>query len=261
MHKEQSTSYTSYPEYPVDSYPMYTSNYTTDTYNSNHDSSYPSEDNLPPTPPRPLTPPPPPPPATIVHATEPKTSDTYEYNYTKEERQSKPTSTTITTNTPNRPLTVKLQLSKRQHSMPEDQYKRCEAIVKELKKPKYQSISWPFLNPVDADAWGATDYYEIIKHPMDMSTYEKKLRHGEYDDEEELAQDIRLMFRNCYAYNPPGHDINKFGHQLEQVFEKYWDKLHQNKKKSSSKKRQTSHKGESLRVCIYKDAIETHFIF
>lgn len=144
---------------------------------------------------------------------------------------------------PHRPLTVKLQL-KRSSGMPEDQQKRCEAIVKELKKPKYQTISWPFLNPVDAAAWGATDYYEIIKQPMDMSTYEKKLQNGEYISEEELAEDIRLMFRNCYAYNPPDHDINNFGHQLEQVFEKYWEKLHQGKKKSSSKKRNLSHKGE-----------------
>lgn len=144
-----------------------------------------------------------------------------------------------------RPLTVKLQLSKAplDQSLPEDQMKRCEAIVKELKKPKYQAISWPFQQPVDADAWGATDYYEIIKQPMDMSTYERKLNNGEYKDEEELAQDIRLMFRNCYAYNPPDHEINSYGHQLEQVFEKYWEKLHQGKKKSS-KKRRTSQKGE-----------------
>lgn len=153
------------------------------------------------------------------------------------------------------PLTVKLSLPKpnilkreREQTpfMSEEEFKRCESIVKELKKSKYLSISWPFQQPVDADAWGATDYYDIIKQPMDMTTYEKKLYNGEYTHEDELAQDIRLMFRNCYAYNPPEHEINLYGHQLEQVFEKTWEKLHQSKSKDkkSSKKQRTAEKGK-----------------
>ncbi|KAG2231601.1 hypothetical protein INT48_006687, partial [Thamnidium elegans] len=158
------------------------------------------------------------------------------------------------------PLTVKLSLPKpdtlkreREQSpsvMSEEEFKRCEAIVKELKKPKYLSISWPFQQPVDADAWGATDYYDIIKQPMDMTTYEKKLYSGEYTHENQLAEDIRLMFRNCYAYNPPEHEINLYGHQLEQVFEKTWEKLHhtKSKDKKSSKKQRTAEKGK---LCTY----------
>lgn len=129
--------------------------------------------------------------------------------------------------------------------MPEDQFKRCEAIVKELKKEKYQGVHWPFLNPVDADAWGASDYYDIIKEPMDMRTYEQKLYEYQYSNEEELAEDIRLMFRNCYKYNPPNHLVHSLGQEFEEIFEKQWAKLHGIKKKSSkhhsSKKRRTSH--------------------
>ncbi|KAG1120028.1 hypothetical protein G6F42_012844 [Rhizopus arrhizus] len=129
--------------------------------------------------------------------------------------------------------------------MPEDQFKRCESIVKELKKEKYQGMNWPFLNPVDADAWGASDYYDIIKEPMDMTTYERKLYEYEYSNEEELAEDIRLMFRNCYKYNPPNHLVHTLGQEFEEIFEKQWSKLHGSKKKSSkhhsSKRRRTSH--------------------
>ena len=131
--------------------------------------------------------------------------------------------------------------------MPEDQFKRCEALIHELKKQKYKGLYWPFLNPVDADAWGASDYYEIIKNPMDMATYERKLYEYEYTNEEELAEDIRLMFRNCYFYNPPHHLVHNLGKEFEQVFEKYWAKLHSNgsSKKSSkhhsSKRQRTSH--------------------
>ena len=131
--------------------------------------------------------------------------------------------------------------------MPEDQFKRCEALIQELKKQKYKGLYWPFLNPVDADAWGASDYYEIIKNPMDMATYERKLYEYEYTNEEELAEDIRLMFRNCYFYNPPHHLVHNLGKEFEEVFEKYWTKLHSNgsSKKSSkhhsSKRQRTSH--------------------
>lgn len=129
--------------------------------------------------------------------------------------------------------------------MPEDQFKRCEAIVKELKKEKYQGMNWPFLNPVDADAWGASDYYDIIKEPMDMTTYERKLYEYQYSNEDELAEDIRLMFRNCYKYNPPNHLVHTLGQEFEEIFERQWAKLHGIKKKSSkhhsSKKRRISH--------------------
>jgi hypothetical protein len=135
--------------------------------------------------------------------------------------------------------------------MPEDQLKRCEAIVKELKKAKYQGLNWPFLNPVDAAAWGATDYYDIIKHPMDMLTYERKLKEGQYTSEDQLVEDIRLMFKNCYAYNPPDHLVHGLGKEFEQVFEKQWAKLQSRGKKHGSssttssnhavKKRRTSH--------------------
>lgn len=139
--------------------------------------------------------------------------------------------------------------------MPDDQFKRCVAIVKELKKPKYDGLNWPFLKPVDAAAWGASDYFDIIKHPMDMSTYEKKLYNNEYSSENELVDDIRLMFKNCYTYNPPNHLVHDLGKKFEQTFEKQWEKLQarsQGKKHSSSsaapgkhaaKKRRTSSTG------------------
>ncbi|KAI9249093.1 Bromodomain-containing protein, partial [Helicostylum pulchrum] len=148
---------------------------------------------------------------------------------------------------PPHPNTLKREREQSPPVMSEEEFKRCEAIVKELKKPKYLSISWPFQQPVDADAWGATDYYDIIKQPMDMTTYEKKLYSGEYTHENQLAEDIRLMFRNCYAYNPPEHEINLYGHQLEQVFEKTWEKLHHTKSKGKkvSKKQRTAEKGRS----------------
>jgi hypothetical protein len=116
--------------------------------------------------------------------------------------------------------------------MPDDQYKLCESTLKELKKSKHESLNWPFLSPVNAEAWGATDYYQIIAHPMDLSTVGRKLAEYEYSNENEFENDIRLMFTNCYAYNPPEHAVHQLGKKFEHVFESYWRKIH---KKASSK--------------------------
>ncbi|KAI9318354.1 Bromodomain-containing protein [Dichotomocladium elegans] len=110
--------------------------------------------------------------------------------------------------------------------MPDDQFKRCESALKEMKKSKYQNLHWPFLNPVDAVAWGATDYYDIIKRPMDISTLEKNLFEYKYANEEEFEADVHVMFNNCYTYNPPGHPVCQLGKELELVFNAFWEKIH-----------------------------------
>ncbi|KAI8376142.1 Bromodomain-containing protein [Radiomyces spectabilis] len=122
--------------------------------------------------------------------------------------------------------------------MPEDQFKRCESALKELRKTKYANISWPFQEPVDAVAWGATNYYDIISQPMDISTIERKLNEFEYANESEFVADIKLMFQNCYVYNPEDHPVHQFGKQYEEVFDKYWDKLHKKSAGKANKKLQ-----------------------
>ena len=34
----------------------------------------------------------------------------------------------------------------------------------------FQAYAWPFYKPVDAQALGLHDYYDIIKKPMDLGT-------------------------------------------------------------------------------------------
>jgi bromodomain-containing factor 1 len=102
------------------------------------------------------------------------------------------------------------------------QMKFCLQAVKELKKNKYRDINYPFLEPVDVVALNIPDYLGIVKRPMDLSTIEKKLIKGVYDSTEEFEDDIRLMFNNCYLYNPASLPVNKMGHQLERVFDEKW---------------------------------------
>ena len=42
-----------------------------------------------------------------------------------------------------------------------------------------------------------------------------KLEGREYAGPEEFAADMRLMFTNCYKYNPPEHDVVKMGRRLQ----------------------------------------------
>ena len=59
--------------------------------------------------------------------------------------------------------------------VPSDAYKRCERLLQMIKRHKY---SGPFLEPVDPDALGIPDYFDIIEEPMDLSTVEQKLKNG-----------------------------------------------------------------------------------
>ena len=63
------------------------------------------------------------------------------------------------------------------------------------------------------------DYYEIIKQPMDLGSVKAKLENREYKTPEEFVKDVRLMFTNCYKYNPSDHEIVSMGRKLQNVFE------------------------------------------
>jgi len=41
----------------------------------------------------------------------------------------------------------------------------------------------------------------------------------EYKSVPEFAADVRLIFTNCYKYNPPDHDVVTMARKLQDVFE------------------------------------------
>ncbi|XP_029440562.1 bromodomain-containing protein 2 isoform X1 [Rhinatrema bivittatum] len=106
-----------------------------------------------------------------------------------------------------------------------EQLKYCNGVLKELVSKKHAAYAWPFYKPVDASALGLHDYHEIIKHPMDLSTVKRKMENREYHDAQEFAGDVRLMFSNCYKYNPPDHDVVAMARKLQDVFEFRYAKM------------------------------------
>ncbi|OBT55897.1 hypothetical protein VE04_05034 [Pseudogymnoascus sp. 24MN13] len=102
--------------------------------------------------------------------------------------------------------------------------KFCEEVLNELKKPKYQGINAPFLIPVDPVALGIPEYFKIVKSPMDLSTITDNLNSGHYTNSKDFEADIRLMFKNCYKFNPPSTAVNVMGQELEAIFNSEWQR-------------------------------------
>ena len=96
----------------------------------------------------------------------------------------------------------------------------ASSVIKELTKKKYTDINIPFLEPVDTLLY--PNYLEIVKNPMDFSLVRRKLDQGLYASSDQVYNDIKLVFHNCYAFNPAGNPISEMGKQLESIFEAKW---------------------------------------
>ncbi|KAK4054154.1 histone acetyltransferase [Microbotryomycetes sp. JL201] len=73
--------------------------------------------------------------------------------------------------------------------------------------------SWAFANPVNAAE--VTDYYDVIKQPMDLATMENKLEANTYNTLPEFIADAKLIFSNCRQYNDLGSNYVKNANKLE----------------------------------------------
>lgn len=102
--------------------------------------------------------------------------------------------------------------------------KFCDHVLKEMEKPRYASVSYPFMSPVDPVALNIPTYHSIIKKPMDFATVRQKLDGGEYENAKEFDADVRLIFQNCYKFNKAGDTVNGMGHQFEGYFDAEWSK-------------------------------------
>ncbi|KAH8267337.1 hypothetical protein KR018_011364 [Drosophila ironensis] len=87
------------------------------------------------------------------------------------------------------------------------------ALYELLEQVMKHQAAWPFLRPVLPSE--VPDYHDIIKNPMDLAKIKSKLNMGQYQLNEELLNDIQLVFRNCDRYNVEGNEIYDAGCQLE----------------------------------------------
>ena len=79
------------------------------------------------------------------------------------------------------------------------------SIIKDLKKHEY---ILPFLDPLDVAS--IPSYADIIDRPMDITTVEKGVKSGIYDNNiKSYKYDILLIFNNCMVYNDPSSELYK----------------------------------------------------
>ncbi|KAJ2323222.1 hypothetical protein GGI00_005687, partial [Coemansia sp. RSA 2681] len=116
-------------------------------------------------------------------------------------------------------------LNRKKSRTADPQMRFCLNIVKEFMKKANFNIAYPFLEPVDPVAMNCPDYFTIIKEPMDLTTIKARLERDEYASPLQFESDMRLMLRNCYAYNPPGHPVHEAGRALEALFDAKWAEL------------------------------------
>uniref|UniRef100_A0A7S2S8H1 Uncharacterized protein n=2 Tax=Mucochytrium quahogii TaxID=96639 RepID=A0A7S2S8H1_9STRA len=102
-----------------------------------------------------------------------------------------------------------------------------ELANKVLENLMNDPVAGPFLEPVDAEALGLTDYHQVITEPMDLGTIQTRLSKGYYQpqfgpqdgkrkkkkclskwiDPVLLTQDLKLVFNNCIQYNAADSEI------------------------------------------------------
>ncbi|KAI3823975.1 hypothetical protein L1987_05421 [Smallanthus sonchifolius] len=100
--------------------------------------------------------------------------------------------------------------------------KQCESLLKKLMTHQH---GWVFNKPVDVVALKITDYFNVIKNPMDLGTIKEKLGSGKYSSPLEFLADVRLTFSNAMTYNPPGNDVHIMADVLSKFFELRWKQI------------------------------------
>lgn len=100
-----------------------------------------------------------------------------------------------------------------------------------MRSLKKMREAFAFSAPVDPIALGIPHYFQIITHPMDLTTLEYKLAasgpkpkgradKGKYADKDEVVLDFDRVWNNSVRFNGPDHLVSLAGLELEKAFDK-----------------------------------------
>ncbi|KDE02980.1 hypothetical protein MVLG_06514 [Microbotryum lychnidis-dioicae p1A1 Lamole] len=105
--------------------------------------------------------------------------------------------------------------------MSHSDFTACKSMVKKLLKDKHVTL---FQHPVDPVKSGAPGYWDIVHHPMDVSTLSAKLNNGDYADRYAFRADFKLIISNAILYNVQGVVVD-LARKLDAFFDKQWDRI------------------------------------
>ena len=75
-----------------------------------------------------------------------------------------------------------------------------------------------FGQPVDPTALGLSNYFEVVKHPMDLGTVRQTLEMRHYRKLQDLVDDVHQTFDNAKQYNRTGTEVHNLAKKLRTVF-------------------------------------------
>uniref|UniRef100_A0A8D8TJT2 histone acetyltransferase n=3 Tax=Cacopsylla melanoneura TaxID=428564 RepID=A0A8D8TJT2_9HEMI len=85
-----------------------------------------------------------------------------------------------------------------------------------LKSLKAHKDAWPFQEPVNTKL--ASDYYDVIKYPMDLQTMTKRLESGYYSTRKLFVADMKRIVSNCKIYNKETSTYYEAAVNIERYF-------------------------------------------
>ncbi|KAJ6394894.1 hypothetical protein OIU77_023997 [Salix suchowensis] len=86
--------------------------------------------------------------------------------------------------------------------------KELDSALLVIKKVMKMDAAEPFNVPVNPDALGIPDYFDIINTPMDFGTICSNLEKGDmYMNSKDVYKDVKYIWDNCFKYNSKGDYI------------------------------------------------------
>ncbi|KAJ0254504.1 DNA-binding bromodomain-containing protein [Hirschfeldia incana] len=139
-----------------------------------------------------------------------------------------------TTKTPDESSQVKMPEPESAPVSSQNQQKKTDQVSRYNKQELEESLTVvkkimkmeaadPFNVPVDPEALGIPDYFDIIKTPMDFGTVCSNLEKGNiYMNSEDVYKDVQYIWNNCSKYNKKGDYIVDLMKRVKKNFMKYW---------------------------------------
>ncbi|XP_027360700.1 bromodomain testis-specific protein [Abrus precatorius] len=127
-----------------------------------------------------------------------------------------------------KPLSTPSEITHPKERNPPQQHPRynkqeLDASLVVIRKVMKMDAAEPFNVPVNPEALGIPDYFDIIDTPMDFGTICSNLeKNDKYMNSEDVFKDVQYIWDNCYKYNNKGDYILDLMRRVKKNFMKYW---------------------------------------
>ncbi|KAH7117118.1 hypothetical protein B0J11DRAFT_109531 [Dendryphion nanum] len=91
-------------------------------------------------------------------------------------------------------------------------------LLERVRNTKKIKTSLAFKDPVDTEMLKIFDYHDRVKHPMDLSTMESKLKEGQYHSVRDFMGDLDQIISNTILYNGKEHPVTQAGYNMRAYF-------------------------------------------